>query len=73
MKLHFEKFESRHKHCLVSALTVRVLAVPKARYLASCCMVIFCENDLETFGHYRVNVTLLTLKMRHLELIFILT
>lgn len=65
----FEKFQPCTKHCLVLALTVGVLAVPEARYLASWSLGIFYANELKTFAvHYRVNITLL----RHLGLIFIL-
>lgn len=68
MKLHLEKFWPHNRHHLVSAFTIGVLASPSARNIASG-LIIFCEDDLETFaGHSRVRVTLL----RHMGLIFVL-
>ena len=50
--MYFEKFQPRNKHRLVFALTIRVLAVPKAQYVASWSLEIFFENELKTFaGH----------------------
>lgn len=45
--MYFEKFQPRNKHRLVFALTISILAIPKAQNLASWSLEIFFENELK--------------------------